>query len=91
MNLSLDVSLEHARALHRVWRALNDGACPSCRKIHNSVDMIHRNGDIQCPSCKFCIPKEEIDSIEFLFSPAMDGAMEIFTSWRKSREKSREI
>lgn len=23
--LALDVSLERARALHRVWRALNDG------------------------------------------------------------------
>ena len=35
-NLALDVSLEKARALHRVWRALNDGDCPKCH-VHLST------------------------------------------------------
>ena len=85
-SLSLDVSLEKVRALHRVWRALNDGDCPKCHKFHAATDIIRRTGvgapNIQCPSCKFYIFMSEIEYIERMFAPAMDAAVAIFEDWR---------
>jgi hypothetical protein len=91
--MALDVSLEQARALHRVWRALNDGDCPKCHHHFAASDMLRdwqtliprgRIGAIQCPSCKFHVSGPEIDEIEKLFAPAMDGAVAVFEEWRKS-------
>lgn len=84
-DLQLDVSLEKARALHRVWRALNDGDCPKCHKFHAATE-IHRTADgIECPSCGFYVWLSEIELIEKLFAPAMDAAVSIFEDWRRSR------
>lgn len=80
--LALDVSLEQARALHRVWRALNDGDCPKCHKFHAATE-IHRAFDaITCPSCRFHVKKAEIEAIEKMFAPAMNAAVAIFEQWR---------
>jgi hypothetical protein len=100
--LHLDVSLERARALHRVWRALNDGDCPKCHK-HNPATRIIRDrityterhhrysrvsrGAIECPECGFNVTGEEIEEIEQLFAPAMDAAVAIFLEWRKERRE----
>jgi DNA-directed RNA polymerase subunit RPC12/RpoP len=96
--LHLDVSLEKARALHRVWRALNDGDCPRCHKMHSATEISRDTRDpvasilakvdlgISCPSCGFKITYKEIDAIERLFAPAMNAAVEIFWEWRLSRE-----
>lgn len=108
--LALDIDLEEARALHRVWRALNDGDCPKCHKHHPATSMIRNyvstnppgsnkpfkpfvdpptrstQGCIQCPSCGFLIYGDEIEEIERLFAPAMDGAMKVFENWRKVRD-----
>ena len=82
--LALDVSLDKARALHRVWRALNDGDCPACHRHFQATEM-HRSGGIGCPSCGFKVMDSEIDEIEELFAPAMDAAVAIFRQWRAER------
>lgn len=80
--VALDVSLEKARALHRVWRALNDGDCPKCHKFHAATEIIRRPSAILCPSCDFMIMTSEIERIEAMFAPAMDAAVQIFEQWR---------
>jgi len=91
--LALDVSLERARALHRVWRALNDGDCPKCHKYHPASEMIRYHKivndptfkAIECPSCGFHVTENEIEAIEKMFAPAMDAAVAIFIEWRIRR------
>lgn len=83
--LALDVSLEQARALHRVWRALNDGDCPKCHEAQAATDIVRGPvGDLRCPNCGFIVTGEEIREIERLFAPAMDAAISIFEAWRAS-------
>lgn len=83
--LALDVSLEKARALHRVWRALNDGDCPKCHSFTSAHNMVRDVFAIECPSCGFHVSREEIEAIEKMFAPAMDAATAIFESWRRER------
>lgn len=80
--LALDVSLEKARALHRVWRALNDGDCPNCHRPHAATDIVRSQLGIECPSCGFNVTHDEIEDIQRLFAPAMNAAMDIFMKWR---------
>ena len=82
-SLCLDVSLEQARALHRVWRALNDGDCPKCHKFHAATEIIRWPSRIICPSCDFFVSTDEITKIETMFAPAMDAAVAIFEAWRE--------
>jgi hypothetical protein len=84
-NLHLDTSLEKARALHRVWRALNDGDCPKCHKYHPATAILRGETFIQCPSCGFNVEQSEIEQIEKMFAPAMDAAVEIFEEWRQTQ------
>lgn len=83
--LALDVSLEKARALHRVWRALNDGDCPSCHRFHAATEIVRSQLGIECPACGFYVTNGEIEDIEKLFSPAMDAAVKIFLEWRNEK------
>jgi hypothetical protein len=87
--MALDVSLEKARALHRVWRALNDGDCPNCHVYHQATEMLRHwnisHKGIMCPSCNFHVTNEEIEAIEKLFAPAMEAAVKIFQDWRSNR------
>lgn len=94
--VALDISLEKARALHRVWRALNDGDCPKCHIYQPATEMIREPKDygyqgkghdrIACPSCGFEVTCREIQEIEEMFAPAMDAAVAIFEEWRESRK-----
>lgn len=92
--LHLDVSLERARALHRVWRALNDGDCPKCHKYHPATQMrrvlpYYPDAEvIGCPSCGFAVTQAEIEAIEEMFAPAMNAAVSIFEGWREERKAS---
>lgn len=97
--LALDTdTLDKARAMHRVWRALNDGDCPKCHR-HVAATRIRRDHDcrfeippkvmtgcIQCPNCGFGVTGDEIDAIEKQFAPAMDRAVAVFEEWRSDRE-----
>ena len=98
-NLALDVSLERARALHRVWRALNDGDCPKCHTFHRASEVKSsypmttldkfdgfKAESISCPTCRFTITRREIEEIEKMFAPAMDSAVKIFEDWRSEFE-----
>ena len=80
--VALDVSLEKARALHRVWRALNDGDCPKCHEWPSWVESNSDNGFIQCRKCGFYVTGDEVVSMQKLFAPAMDSAVAIFEDWR---------
>lgn len=90
-SLALDVDLQQARALHRVWRALNDGDCPKCHNAVAATDIIRPfvNNDIwiQCPNpeCNFHVTSEEVCEIETMFAPAMDAAVAVFEQWRATR------
>jgi hypothetical protein len=83
--VALDVSLERARALHRVWRALNDGDCPRCHRFHAATEIIRTRDDLECPSCGFFVTRVEIEEIEKLFAPAMNAAVDIFMKWRSEK------
>ena len=90
--LAVDLSLERARALHRVWRALNDGDCPRCHNMHAATDMLRGlplTADdevaVMCPVCNFYVSRNEIVEIERLFAPAMESALAIFEQWRAER------
>lgn len=88
-NLHLDVKLEKARALHRVWRALNDGECPACGVL-SFAEGVWRwtRGQhtykyaLQCPHCYFYITWNEIDRMSNEFAPVMQAAIRIFDEWR---------
>lgn len=85
-DLHLDVELDKARALHRVWRALNDGDCPKCHVFRSAANMFRYNsGAIECPNCKFVVNGDEIVAIQELFAPAMNAAVAIFEKWREDR------
>jgi hypothetical protein len=83
--IALDVSLEKARALHRVWRALNDGDCPKCHNYHSAAAINRDCLGIMCPSCGFMVTLDEIEDIQNLFAPAMDAAVAIFEAWSEKR------
>jgi len=86
---ALDVSLLKERALHRVWRALNDGDCPKCHKHVAATEVVRLVlGGVMCPNCHFHVTGPEIDEIERLFAPAMDAAVEIFEEWRLERTRT---
>src|SRR4051812_17557048 len=89
--IALDVSMERTRALHRVWRALNDGDCPKCHQAVAATQIIRSTPGkwIMCPNadCGFSIQGDEIAEIEKLFAPAMDAALAIFEEWRSERER----
>lgn len=93
--LALDTDLQKARALHRVWRALNDGDCPKCHHAVAATDIIRPNlkGGVwlKCPNpdCGFQVMGEEITEIERMFAPAMDAAVSIFEQWRESRPSTK--
>ena len=83
--LSLDVSLEHARAIHRVVRAMNDGECPRCHNLDPT--KIGKVDDAlvpywHCLYCGFMISNQEAQAAMVLFSSKMDAALEIFQEWR---------
>jgi hypothetical protein len=91
-NLCLDTDvLNKARALHRVWRALNDGDCPKCHHAVAATDVIRpqlKDGVwLKCPNdeCGFYVLGEEITEIERMFAPAMDAAVAVFEAWRADR------
>lgn len=84
--LALDTSvMDRARAMHRVWRALNDGDCPKCHSFHAATAIYRDDVRIRCPSCGFSVTRDEIYQIEQMFAPAMNAAVDIFEAWRSER------
>jgi hypothetical protein len=86
-SLALDTSLEKPRALHRVWRALNDGDCPSCHSHCAATEIVRSQIGIECPACGFYVTHGEIEDIETMFAPAMNAAVKIFMDWRAEAAK----
>lgn len=86
--LALDCdSDDEARALHRVVRALHDGACPSCASIFPSEQVQHGN-DERCPACGFTVTQAEREAVMQIFRSRMSRSLEIFNQWRESVRQS---
>lgn len=95
VELNLDVSGDHARALHRVVRAMHDGHCPKCgylgpaenfwadEKPHPSC--IEDEGHHECPVCHFVVTETEARAALTAFQPYLDKSVEVFEQWRKGR------
>lgn len=89
----VDVSTEErARVLHRVVRALHDGHCPSCGHVasnpsyHRKTFALAIPADERCEDCGFTITGAEIQAALAEFRPVMQRNLEIFQSWRESRQ-----
>lgn len=83
--LALDVDFEHARAIHRVVRAFNDGECPRCHVLLEDRNMRHGGGGLKCPRCQFYVSDDDMQAAMQLFAPMMDRALLIFEAWREDR------
>jgi hypothetical protein len=93
-SLNLDVSSDHARALHRVVRAMHDGNCPKCGYLASSPMFeadhpVHRRPDdpIQGsghrgPRCGCTISGPEAAAALQAFRPYMLANLEVFEQWR---------
>lgn len=81
--LQLDVSAEHARALHRIVRAMHDGHCPKCGHLGGAEEFrdystfCHR-----CPVCEFYITSVQAEAAFKAFQPHLRRSLEVFESWR---------
>lgn len=96
--LCLDVSAEHARALHRVVRAMHDGHCPSCgylgpaecfwadEKPHPTLPQ--DEGRHECPVCHFIITETEARGALRAFKPHLKKSLDIFEKWRAGESLS---
>ncbi len=85
---------ERARALHRVVRAMHDGECPDCHKIHRAEAMEQRAifGALighACPSCGFQLSADESAAALQEFAPYMTRNLLIFEEGRLEREAKR--
>jgi ssDNA-binding Zn-finger/Zn-ribbon topoisomerase 1 len=99
-NLKLNLDHDLARALHRVVRAMHDGECPRCHKVHMSdvMHVIDRGpgmdvawSGLRCPNCKFQISDEEAAEVFRIFGPFMEQNLDLFVEWRHSRNKEPSI
>jgi hypothetical protein len=84
---ALNLDHDEARALHRIVRAMHDGECPKCHKVHDSRRM--REGAVtgwRCPNCSFLITRTEADEVFRIFAPFMERNLAIFEKWRASRD-----
>ena len=79
--LNLDVSAEHARALHRIVRAMHDGHCPQCGWLGNA-ELFEAGDNHLCPMCKFKITGEESRAALKAFRPYLKRSLEVFEAWR---------
>jgi hypothetical protein len=85
-----DVTVDDARGLHRVMRALHDGHCPQCGAVFpcENARMENAIGELigeQCPRCAFTITREEAQAIGQVFQPIMRQNLEVFFKWREAR------
>jgi hypothetical protein len=85
--LSLDLSAEHARALHRIVRSMHDGHCPKCSYLGTSDSFyppVRSGGMHQCPRCQFTVTDYEAESALEAFRPYLQASVELFENWRAS-------
>lgn len=82
---SLDIDhFERVRSLHRVVRALHDGECPKCCRVHPS-EQVRKPWGNECPSCGFTITREIADAVSQEFAPVMAKNLAVFEEWLESR------
>ena len=79
MNLDVDAS-NRARAVHRVVRALHDGACPECGYIGPAEQFAGDDGDT-CPQCDFHISATRARRAMQLFASEMAQSLDVFYDW----------
>jgi hypothetical protein len=92
-NHQLNSDHDTARAVHRIVRAMHDGECPKCHKLHDSTamrrlvrshrgDVINVIGNWTCPACGFFITPEESEAAMQHFAPFMEANLKVFEQWR---------
>lgn len=94
MSNPLNHDHDEARSLHRIVRAMHDGECPKCHKVHPAEDMrittIMQDGPLflgwKCPSCGFFISKPEAEEVMRIFGTFMDRNLAVFEKWRNERQ-----
>ena len=85
-NSDLNHDHDEARALHRVVRAMHDGECPKCHRLHPAeVMLVGPPMGHQCPSCGFSISTAESEAALAEFGKFMDANLAVFEKWRASR------
>lgn len=94
MSDALNSDHDEARALHRVVRAMHDGECPKCHKVHDSSAMRtawqsdHMGSPLvwvkgwKCPSCGFRIMQQVAEAALLQFAKFMDRNCDIFEEWQ---------
>lgn len=84
--LNLDAKTpEHARALHRVVRAMHDGHCPNCGHLA-PAEHFREAGGYSCTSCQFVISDADARAALAVFHPHLAPSVKIFEAWQESRE-----
>lgn len=83
--LSLDVTAEDSRALHRVVRAMHDGHCPFCGYLASAEKFAKDNGDHTCPNCGETVTALDAFMALREFHPRLEKSVEIFRHWRNER------
>lgn len=86
---SLNLDHDEARALHRIVRAMHDGECPKCHKVHSSTLMRHTASfeGWKCPDCGFFVSDEEAADVLQIFAPFMERNLAVFEKWRAERKE----
>lgn len=83
----LNLDHDEARAVHRVVRAMHDGECPNCHKLHSSAAMQSGSGH-ECPSCGFTISSDESAAAMLEFARFMDRNLAVFWEWSWRRKQA---
>lgn len=83
-SLNVDTVIEdRRRAVHRIIRAMNDGACPSCGYMSDREEFARENGDLECLSCGFTVTEQDQQFGQDQFLEIMSRSLDVFEVWRE--------
>lgn len=84
--LAMDVTVERARALHRIVRAMHDGHCPACGCL-DDASAFREGYRHKCPNCGFTVSVTEAQAALKEFQPLLQKSLAVFEEWRASRKR----
>lgn len=87
------MSIDEARAVHRIVRAIHDGECPKCRSLHLATEMWTERivfdgkqqlvSGWQCPQCGFFVT--EAEGMDAIAAQGFSEDLAVFRRWRTLR------